>query len=117
MYIYASVSLPSVSSDSCRFPADLYIQLCSCVIIALFSLMFILLMSDCFVTSRLTLKRRPSTLAGQGVANYCDATMFKVGRRMGIRSRSALISAVFRKAMALDMSSANAGQLQVTCDA
>ncbi|CAN0100738.1 unnamed protein product, partial [Ectocarpus sp. 4 AP-2014] len=49
---------------------------------------------------------------GQGVANYCDATMFKLGRRMGIRSRSALISAVFRKAMALDMSSANAGQLQ-----
>ncbi|CBJ26643.1 conserved unknown protein [Ectocarpus siliculosus] len=49
---------------------------------------------------------------GQGVANYCDATMFKLGRRMGIRSRSALISAVFRKAMALDMSSAHAGQLQ-----
>eukprot|EP00903_Cladosiphon_okamuranus_P011464 g10798.t1 len=49
---------------------------------------------------------------GQAVANYCDATMFKVGRRMGIRSRSALVSAVFRKAMALDMSSANAGQLQ-----
>lgn len=55
-------------------------------------------------------------MAGQGVANYCDATMFKLGRRMGIRSRSALISAVFRKAMALDMSSAHAGQLQVTCD-
>lgn len=49
----------------------------------------------------------------QAVANYADATMFKLGRRMGIRSRSALISAVFRKAMVLDMSSANAGQLQV----
>lgn len=53
-------------------------------------------------------------VAYKAVANYCDATMFKLGRRMGIRSRSALISAVFRKAMVLDMSSANAGQLQVS---
>lgn len=40
--------------------------------------------------------------------------MFKLGRRMGIRARSALISAVFRKAMSLDMSSASAGQLQAS---
>ncbi|CAN0354496.1 unnamed protein product [Pylaiella littoralis] len=49
---------------------------------------------------------------GQGLANYTDATMFKLGRRMGIRSRAALVSAVFNKAMTLDMSSAHAGQLQ-----
>lgn len=48
----------------------------------------------------------------QVVANYCDTSQFKLGRRMGIRARAALITAVFRKAMALDMSSANAGQLQ-----
>lgn len=50
----------------------------------------------------------------QAVANYADATMFKLGRRMGIRSRSALVTAVFRKAMTIDMSSVDAGQLQVT---
>lgn len=62
------------------------------------------------VLSILNANSKPSK---QVVANYCDNAMFKLGRRMGIRARSALISAVFRKAMALDMSSANAGQLQV----
>lgn len=54
-----------------------------------------------------------SIILEQAVANYADATMFKLGRRMGIRSRSALVTAVFRKAMTIDMSSADAGQLQV----
>ncbi|CAM9318351.1 unnamed protein product, partial [Discosporangium mesarthrocarpum] len=50
--------------------------------------------------------------AGQLMANYTDLITFKIGRRMGLRARSAIVSAVFHKAMSLDMSSANAGQLQ-----
>lgn len=52
-------------------------------------------------------------VVSQAVANYCNTAMFKFGRRLGIRSRAALVSAVFRKAMVLDISGANAGQLQV----
>jgi ATP-binding cassette subfamily C (CFTR/MRP) protein 1 len=48
----------------------------------------------------------------QAVSAHADGLMFKLGRRLGIRAKSALISAVFRKAMVLDMSAAQVGQLQ-----
>ncbi|CAM9514742.1 unnamed protein product, partial [Chrysoparadoxa australica] len=47
----------------------------------------------------------------QMIQAHADGQMFKIGRRMGIRAKSGVVSAVFRKAMALDMSRADLGQL------
>ncbi|KAG5181922.1 P-loop containing nucleoside triphosphate hydrolase protein [Tribonema minus] len=48
----------------------------------------------------------------QAVATYADGMMFKLGRRLGIRAKAALVSAVFRKSLALDMGSVDVGKLQ-----